>query len=100
MFKALLLSLFAMPAFAGIAFLNAPTYPWEPGIGHSNVTQAFATGFDAAGNIVGVCTYYNSRGRAAYATCSWDAAGEPLSATPIVAEPPLYYGPFTLVPVP
>jgi hypothetical protein len=90
--KTLLLLLFCGNVFAGSIYLNAPAYPWGPGVAHSNVAQAFVTGFDSAGNPTGICTYYNSRGFVFYADCGWDLSGKPLYAIPLTVAPKFTYG--------
>lgn len=87
MWKVLALMLLTAPAMAGTVKLNAPAYPWQPGVGHSNVTHAFVLGFDSSGNPEGICTYYNFRGFPVYAYCGWDLSGQPVYATPAALTP-------------
>lgn len=65
----------SIPAMAASIYLNPPAYPWPPGVGHSNVAWAHVNGFDASGNPIGVCVYYNSRGFAYPMSCGWDLLG-------------------------
>lgn len=84
----------ATAAFAGSVWLDPPAYPWQPGQAHSNVSQAFVTGFDGNGHPIGICTYYAGVGRGAhpvYARCGWTLTGASLYVTPLATAPTFTY---------
>jgi hypothetical protein len=87
-------ALMSATAFAGAVWLDPPAYPWQPGEAHSNVSQAFVTGFDANGHPTGICTYYAGYGRTGhpiYARCGWSLTGASLYLTPLDAAPVFAY---------
>jgi hypothetical protein len=88
MLKGLIFAMLTILSAQALAVqLKAPAYPWSPGVSHSNVTHAFVTGFDSAGNPEGLCTYYEGNGFPLYAYCGWDLSGAPLYATPAPLSP-------------